>query len=114
MDIGTRIKQLRTDRKLTQSTLAESVGLTYVQIGRYENGKSRPSSAVLQRLAAALGTTADYLMTGGTDAVSEQLADKELLRQFRAVELLGPDDKHLVKTFIDAFITKRRVQELAE
>jgi hypothetical protein len=30
------------------------------------------------------------------------------------VELLSPEDKHLVKTFSDAFITKRHVQELAK
>ncbi|HEY0056436.1 MAG TPA: hypothetical protein VGB63_13865 [Pedobacter sp.] len=44
----------------------------------------------------------------------EQLADKELLKQFREVELLSPEDKHLVKTFIDAFLTKRHIQELAK
>jgi hypothetical protein len=43
-----------------------------------------------------------------------QLADKELLNQFREVEKLNPEDKHLVKTFLDAFITKRHVQKLAQ
>jgi len=42
-----------------------------------------------------------------------QLTDKELLRQFQEVEKLEPEDKHLVKTFIDAFITKRQIQRLA-
>ena len=114
MHVGTRIKQLRTEQKLTQSALAEKVDLTYVQIGRYEKGKSKPSSAVLQRLAAALDTTTDFLMNGGTEAVEAQLSDKELLRQFQAVEQLKPADKQLVKTFIDAFITKRQIQQLAE
>jgi len=27
---------------------------------------------------------------------------------------LSPEDKHLVKTFIDAFLTKRHIQELAK
>jgi hypothetical protein len=46
--------------------------------------------------------------------VFAQLADKELLKQFQQVELLSPEDKHLVKTFIDAFLTKRHIQELAK
>ena len=88
--------------------------MTYVQIGRYERGKSTPSAGAVERLARALDTTADYLMTGGTDAASaDGLADRELLRQFRAVQQLPPDDEHLVKTFLDAFVTKRRLQELA-
>lgn len=115
INIGERIKELRTAKKLTQSELAANVGLTYIQIGRYETQKSAPSSDVLQKLAQALDTTTDFLMMGSQDeVVSAQLADKELLKQFKQVELLSPEDKHLVKTFIDAFVTKRHIQELAK
>jgi len=114
MGISERIKELRTGKKLTQSDLATEVGLTYVQIGRYETGKSSPSAEVLQKLAAALDTTTDYLMNGSNDeVVSAQLTDKELLSQFREVEKLDQEDKYLIKTFIDAFLTKRKIQKLA-
>ena len=39
------------------------------------------------------------------------LTDKELLKQFKEVELLNAEDKHIVKIFIDAFLTKRHIQE---
>lgn len=113
MSIGERIKKLRSVKGYTQSDLATLVGLTYIQVGRYEKGKSSPSSEVLQKLADALSTTTDFLMNGGTEQVEAQLTDKELLRQFQEVEKLEPDDKHLIKTFIDAFITKRQIQRLA-
>ena len=112
MNIGDRIKKIRTSKGYTQTELANIVGLTYIQIGRYENDKSNPSSDVLQKLAQALDTTTDYLMNGNTEQVEAQLADKELLKQFKAVEKLKDEDKHLVKTFIDAFITKRQLQAL--
>lgn len=111
--VSERIKQLRVDNNLTQSELAEKVGLTYVQIGRYEKGKSNPSSDVLQKLAAVLGTSTDYLMNGKTEQVEAQLVDKELIKQFQEVEKLNPDEKNLVKTFLDAFITKKKIQQLA-
>ena len=113
MTIGERIRELRNEKKLTQSGLAQQVGLTYIQVGRYEKGKSKPSSDVLQKLADVLNTTTDYLMNGMDEVVSAQLQDKELLSQFKAVEKLSPEDKYLVKTFIDAFITKREIQKLA-
>lgn len=114
MGISERIKDLRTAKKLTQTDLAKIVGLTYIQIGRYETGKSAPSADVLNKMADALGTTTDYLMNGSdNDVVSAQLTDKELLNQFKEVEKLGQEDKHLVKTFIDAFLTKRKIQKLA-
>ena len=101
--------------KLTQSELAEKVGLTYIQLGRYETQKSAPSSDVQQKLAAVFGITTAFLLMGSQDeAVAAQLADKELLKQFKELELLSPEDKHLNKTFIDAFITKRHIQELAK
>lgn len=114
MSIGVRIKELRTKLKMTQTDLANKVGLSYIQVGRYETQKSKPSSEILQKLAAALETTTDYLMNGGSDeVVSAQLTDKELLSQFREVEKLNKEDKYLIKKFIDAFITKRKVQNLA-
>ena len=114
MGISERIEELRTGKKLTQSDLATEVGLTYVQIGRYETGKSSTSADVLQKLAAALDTTTDYLMNGSNDEmVSVQLTDKELLLRFLEVEKLDQQDKNLIKTFIHAFFTKRKIQKLA-
>jgi transcriptional regulator with XRE-family HTH domain len=110
--IGDRIKQLRISLNLTQQELADKVGLSYVQIGRYEKDKSNPSSEILQKLALVLNTSSDYLM-GDSTSVEQQLNDKELIRQFKEVEKLESEDKHLVKTFIDAFITKKKVQQLA-
>lgn len=110
--VNERIKQLRIDNNLTQSELAEKVGLTYVQIGRYEKGKSNPSADILQKLATALNTSTDYLMNGESEQVEAQLIDKELIRQFQEIQKLDADEKHLVKTFLDAFITKKKVQQL--
>jgi transcriptional regulator with XRE-family HTH domain len=73
------------------------VGLSYIQIGRFEKGKLNPSSDVLQKLAVALDTTTDYLMNGGTEQVNAQLSDKDLLRHFKEVELLPEKDKILCK-----------------
>jgi transcriptional regulator with XRE-family HTH domain len=116
MSIGTRIKELRTQKRLKQTELGAIVGLTYVQIGRYELGKAEPSSNMLSKLAKALDTTTDYLVNDDMNdaSVTAQLTDRELLKQFKEVELFSPEDKQVVKIFIDAFITKRHIQELAK
>jgi hypothetical protein len=70
---------------------------------------------VLQRLTAALDTTTDYIMKGAEDdAVAAQLTDIELLKQFKQVELMNAEDKNLIKTLIDAFLTKRQLQQFAQ
>lgn len=114
MTIGDRIKTLRKEQKLTQADLSAQVGLTYIQIGRYEQQKSKPSSDVVRRLADVLGTTADFLMNGDSQTVAAgKLIDRDLLDLFAAVEKLDTSDQTMIKTFIDALITKRRVQQLA-
>ena len=114
MTIGDRIKKLRNTKKLTQAQLAETVGVTYIQIGRYEKLKSNPSADVLQRLAEALDTTTDYLMNGTSEQIAAgKVTDRDLINLFKDVEQLSSEDQQMIKIFLDAIITKRKVQRLA-
>ena len=114
MNISDRIKELRLAKKLTQAQLAKMVGLTYIQIGRYEKQKSNPSADVLQKLANALNTSTDFLMNGSSQQIAaKNLTDRELLSLFKSVEELGEEDKNMIKTFLDALVTKRKIQKLA-
>jgi len=59
-----RKKDLRTSKKLTQTDLAKMVGLTYIQIGRNETGKSAPSADELNKMADASAEKLDLEDTG--------------------------------------------------
>jgi transcriptional regulator with XRE-family HTH domain len=114
MNIGERIKSLRNKKGWTQKDLAQKVGLTYIQIGRYEKQKAMPSSDVLQKIAAVLDTTADFLMNGSTgDQAHQNIKDKELLQLFEEVEALESEDKKMIKLFLNALVTKRKLQAIA-
>src|ERR1700735_5206235 len=102
MEFKDRLKQARTKKGLSQGELAKAIQVHVTNISRYERGENKPTSEVLSKLANALDTQADT-----------EINDKELLSQFKQVEQLNPADKHLVKTFIDAFLTKRQIQQLA-
>ena len=111
MGIGDRIKELRVQKQLSQSNLAEMVGLSYVQIGRYETYKSTPPSDILQKLAEELDTTTDFLMNGSNnEVVAAQLVDKDLLAQYKRIEQLNNDDKYLLKRFINSFLLSAELQ----
>jgi transcriptional regulator with XRE-family HTH domain len=113
--VGERIKNLRVQAGMTQANLAAKVGLTYVQIGRYEKRGAVPSADVLAKLASALNTTTDFLMHGSAqDKASAQINDNELLSLFRSVEKMSNEDKACIKTMIDALVTKRQLQQLAQ
>jgi transcriptional regulator with XRE-family HTH domain len=60
--LGGRVKGLRKARSLSQSALAERLGITFQQVQKYENGSNRISAAMLIRLADALGVKPMDLM----------------------------------------------------
>jgi len=63
MGFKERLRDKRIEAGLLQRDLAEKAGVTTRTIQNYELGTRRPQhTEVVQRLAEALGTTADYLM----------------------------------------------------
>jgi transcriptional regulator with XRE-family HTH domain len=114
MSFALRLKKARVDKGLSQTELGSLAGIHYTQIGRYENKGAQPSADILSKLANSLGVSSDYLTNGSTDEMAENtLSDKELLSQFRAIEKMPDNDRFVVKSLIDAFITKRKIQQLA-
>ena len=54
MSIGTNIKRLREEHKLTQEQLAEKLGVTYQAVSSWEREEYRPDTDKLIKLAAVL------------------------------------------------------------
>ena len=61
-NLGSRIKQLRNQRAMSQEALAEESGLSLRTIQRIENGSSNPTGDTLKRLAQALNVSPDELI----------------------------------------------------
>ncbi len=70
MTIGERIKVARRAAGLSQRKLAEAVDVSAMAISKYERGLDVPSSAVLLRLAQALGVKTEYFLRPLTVAVA--------------------------------------------
>ena len=113
-DFGKRLRDLRRQKNLTQVELANLVGITHTHIGRYEKGTAKkPSADTIRRIAEILGVSSDYLLNGkNKNAIQVHIEDKELLQQFKEIEKMPEEEKIVVKKFLDAFITKKKIQEL--
>jgi transcriptional regulator with XRE-family HTH domain len=57
-----RLKQLRTERNLTQTQLAEKLETTRGTYAHYEIGKRQPDYDMLQKIANYFEVTTDYLL----------------------------------------------------
>lgn len=105
MEFSERLVTLRKERGLTQSVLADQVGLAVLQIRRYEGGTSQPTLDVIRRLAIALGVSADMLVFD-----SNERGPAETLRyQFETVSRLSDHEQQLVRDLLDAIIVKNQV-----
>ncbi len=103
--LGNRITDLRKVKAWSQSQLAEKVGISYAQIGRYETKGSQPSAEVLKKIAEALDTSVDFLINGNTeDKANAVLNDPEVIRYFKEVDNLPSDDKTALLRVIGGFL----------
>ena len=62
MTLAQRLKDLRSEKGLSQSALADILGRTQQAIGKWEVGKSEPDGATLLKLSAFFNVTTDYLL----------------------------------------------------
>ncbi|WP_273709805.1 helix-turn-helix domain-containing protein [Leuconostoc mesenteroides] len=71
-----RIKELRTQKKLTQQGLANIINSSRGTVAKYEGDERNPSYAMLSLIADALDTTVEYLQ-GKTDNALKTPAVKD-------------------------------------
>ena len=62
--IGKFIAKCRKDKKMTQSELAEKLGVTDKSIGNWENGRNMPDLSLFKPLCEELDITINDLMSG--------------------------------------------------
>ena len=65
--LGTRIKNKRLEKNLTQEQLAEKVDLSAVYIGQIERGERKMTIQTLVKLANVLETSIEELLSDSTE-----------------------------------------------
>lgn len=109
-----RLKLTRTQKGMSQTDLAKIIGIHYNQIGRYEQGTSRPTAANISKLAEALDVSADYLFKGEiVGAVRANFEDQEFLQLFQKATTLPEQDKSVLKRIIDVMVNQKQIDEMA-
>jgi len=89
--VGNNIRILRLERGLSQSDLAERLGVTFQQIQKYEKGVNRIGSGRLARFSQVLGVSVGRFFQGseaGTPADIPPEALTDLLTKPYAIRML--------------------------
>lgn len=103
--LGDRLRKAREAMNYTQEELASVIGSGSKEIWRYENGKSRPTSDTIAKIAQELNISSDYLLGISDDpkpglAISELSVKEKLIvialrsgDKYGAIELIVNADK---------------------
>ena len=96
-EMGKRIMDRRKKFGLTQEALAEKSELTTQFVSYAESGKRGMRPENLMKIAAALGVSTDYLLTG-------DIIDKDKLLLSEKLDKLTPQQVRIVENVIDECI----------
>lgn len=94
--IAKRIKELRTQQKLTQKELAERLNLTPKMISFYELEQRTPPSDIIIKLAKIFNVSTDYLLGNEPDDY-DKIADPNLPK-------LNTKDKRDIGKILDSLV----------
>src|SRR5215218_9264500 len=74
--VGLRIRMRRKELGISQERLAESIGLTFQQVQKYERAANRVSASKLWEMARALNTSIAYFYEGLGEPAAPEAAAK--------------------------------------
>ena len=96
-EVGKRIMERRKKLGLTQEALAEKSDLTTQFVSYAESGKRAMRPENLMKIAAALGVSTDYILTG-------DIIDKDKLLLSEKLGKLTASDVRIVESIVDECI----------
>lgn len=95
MSVGSRIKELRENRKISRSELADLIGVTVGAISNYENGVSSPKEPILFKIMEVLKCDANYLFQDSFDMpemkTNVSVKEFEMIRRYRCLDSHGKE-----------------------
>lgn len=105
-----RIKELRTERGITQADLAKILKISDRAVGYYENGDREPDYSTLLKIADYFDVSIDYLL-GASDIKKpneSKNTDKEFVAFYEGYKDLDDADKEILKATLDAFVKAKK------
>ena len=73
--VGLQVRLRRKELKISQEKLAETLGLTFQQVQKYERGANRISASKLYEIARSLRVSISWFFEGLSDPLAGRLKD---------------------------------------
>lgn len=111
-DFPAKLKELRKQRGWSQGQLAHQIGADLQRISKYERGVIWPTMELTVKMAKVFDVSVDFLIRDDKTAAVAKIKNQKLLNKLEAINELPEDDQETVISFLDAFIKRRKFEEL--
>ena len=74
--VGRKILALRKERNMTQTELADEMGVSFQAVSNWERGNSMPDISKLPQLAELFGCTVDELLDEKSELLHSAMMDE--------------------------------------
>jgi transcriptional regulator with XRE-family HTH domain len=95
MTFGARLRSARNSKRLTQHQVADTLGLNFTTISKYENDKSQPDNEILQKMSVLYDVSIDWLLTGETGGSAASGGRAKMYFGGQVEELTEEEAEHL-------------------
>lgn len=106
------LRALRTEKNMTQADVANALEIDRSTYTKYESGKSKPDSIMLQKIANLFNVSTDYLLGRTNERQNYNINNNdddwppEAKVLFRDVKKLTPEQLELVTKLVKQFINE--------
>jgi transcriptional regulator with XRE-family HTH domain len=99
---GSRLRECRKQKGLSQNELANILKTNHSVIGKYERDDVKPSIDAVKRIAEVLETTIAYLL--GETETDELFRDPAMLKRLKEINALPEKDRECILYNLDAVL----------
>lgn len=104
--LGARIASLRKAHDMTQTQLAELLGLTQQMVASYEVGRRRVPVSLLPQIATTLAVTVEDLIAQNDTAPAKRGPAPKLQQQIERIQKLPKSRQRFVMEMIDTVLAQ--------
>ena len=102
--VGARVRARRKAIGMSQTALADAIGLTFQQIQKYERGFNRVSASRLFDVGRALGVPPAWFFEGLSDADGEQLVERPAPASFAEAKAALFEQSHEMARLVGCLV----------
>jgi transcriptional regulator with XRE-family HTH domain len=86
--VGAKIRMFRINREMSQTALAERIGVSFQQVQKYEKGANRVGASRLSQIASVLGITVGEFFESSQEKIAGANSPVHLLAEPGALRVL--------------------------